>query len=60
MLRALDELNKELKPKVDHRSLAIARTHIETGFMWMNRAIFQPKRIELQHDLPIQGPPESK
>jgi hypothetical protein len=36
-----------MNPDVDKRWLAIARTHIEQGFMAMNRAIFKPQRIEL-------------
>lgn len=28
---------------VDGRMVAIAKTQIEQGFMWLNRAIFQPK-----------------
>ena len=35
----------------DRRFLAIAQTHFEEGFMAMNRAIFQPQRIE--GDLPM-------
>ena len=35
----------------DRRFLAIAQTHFEEGFMAMNRAIFQPQRID--GDLPI-------
>ena len=35
----------------DGRWLAIARTHFEQGFMALNRAIFQPKRIELPEDM---------
>ena len=46
VLRMLDDL----KPGADPRWLAIARTHIETGFMAMNRAVFQPSRIELDSD----------
>jgi len=36
-----------MNPDVDKRWLAIAKTHIEQGFMAMNRAIFNPQRIEL-------------
>jgi len=36
-----------MNPDVDKRWLAIAKTHIEQGFMAMNRAIFKPQRIEL-------------
>jgi hypothetical protein len=35
---------------VDPRWLAIARSHIEQGFMAANRAVFRPARIE--GDLP--------
>lgn len=34
-------------PAVDKRWLAIARTHIEQGFMAMNRSIFNPERVTL-------------
>lgn len=34
----------------DIRWLSIARTHFEEGFMALNRAIFQPKRISLPED----------
>ncbi len=34
----------------DKRWLSIARTHIEQGFMALNRAIFQPKRVSLPSD----------
>ena len=27
---------------VDQRSLAVARTHFETAFMWLNKAIANP------------------
>lgn len=45
ILRRLDEL--ENMPGIDRRWLAIGRTHIEQGFMAVNRAIFKPKRAEL-------------
>lgn len=34
----------------DPRWLAIARTHIQEGFMALNRAVFQPQRIKLSED----------
>jgi len=37
---ALDELAND--PNVDKRALAIARTEIQTGFMWLIRAIARP------------------
>ena len=44
VLRLLDNL-----PSAggDPRWTALARTHIEIGFMAMNRAVFQPTRVEL-------------
>lgn len=50
MLRRIDELSElaRSEPKlVDARMLALARTNIEQGCMWLNRAIFQPKRIDI-------------
>lgn len=43
VLRMLDELNE--MAGVDWRWLAIGRTHIEQGFMAINRAIFRPRRL---------------
>lgn len=34
----------------DPRWLAIAKTHLEQGFMALNRAIFKPTRIRLDED----------
>lgn len=45
VLRGIDSLNE--RNDVDLRWLAIARTHIEQGYMAMNRAIFQPERVKL-------------
>ena len=28
---------------VDHRALSIARTHLQTGFMWLVRAVAKPE-----------------
>ena len=47
-LRQLDVLAKT--PGVDGRWLAIGRTAIENGFMAVNRAVFQPARINLPED----------
>jgi hypothetical protein len=44
ILRTIDAL---IGLNVDKRWLSIARTHIEQGFMAMNRAIFKPTRIDL-------------
>ncbi len=48
VLRCLDALKDE--PDIDQRWLAIGRTHIEQGFMAINRAVFQPPRITLSED----------
>lgn len=48
ILRALDELGNI--PEVDKRWLHIGRTHVEQGFMAVNRAVFKPERIKLFGD----------
>lgn len=45
VMRLLDKLMDD--PDTDKRAVAIARTDIQTGFMWMVRSIFKPQRIEL-------------
>lgn len=53
ILRLLDEMaaSKEL---CDPRWVAIGRTHIELAFMAINRAVFQPSRVALPEDEPIE------
>ena len=48
ILRQLDRLFAV--DGLDKRFLAIAKTHIDQGFMAMNRAVFQPGRISLPED----------
>ena len=49
VLRVIDDLT--LSPQATNgRWLAIARTHIEEGFMALNRAVFQPGRVKLPED----------
>lgn len=48
ILRRLDELKG--MTGIDQRWLAVGRTHIEQGFMAINRAVFQPQRIALPTD----------
>jgi hypothetical protein len=48
ILRRLDELSTQ---GLDNRWLAIARTHIELGFMALNRGVFQPQRINGDLDI---------
>jgi hypothetical protein len=47
ILRILDRLRTM---DVDQRWLAIGRTHLEEGFMAVNRSIFQPQRVKLPSD----------
>jgi hypothetical protein len=44
LLQHLDRLKES--PDIDQRWLAMGRTHIEQGFMFMNRAVFKPKRFK--------------
>jgi hypothetical protein len=43
VLRHLDKLADD--SEIDKRWLAIARTHIEQGFMALNRSVMRPERI---------------
>ena len=45
VLKVLDELS--CNGDLDHRWLKIGRTHIEQGFMAINRAVFVPDRAKL-------------
>lgn len=45
VLRILDEMAK--CEEIDPRWLSIGRTHIEQGFMAINRSIFKPSRVAL-------------
>lgn len=49
VLRQLDMITDAAKAtgEFDARWLSIARTHIEQGFMAMNRAVFMPTRIDI-------------
>jgi len=48
VLRQIDQ--HHFNSSVDGRAVALARTKIEEGFMWLNRAVFQPSRISLPED----------
>lgn len=50
LLRHLDALANHPQLEIDPRWLAIARTHLEQGFMALNRAVFRPDRIYLPED----------
>lgn len=51
ILRLLDDM-KQMGDAVDQRWVAIGRTHIEEGFMAINRAVFMPARVSLPEDEP--------
>lgn len=46
ILRLLDMM-RDGGDGFDQRWVSIARTHIEQGFMALNRAVFRPQRVEL-------------
>jgi hypothetical protein len=50
LLRRIDGFEGKTPGHVDPRWLALARTHIEEGFMCLNRAIFQTRRVALPDD----------
>lgn len=56
ILRICDTMRGS-KDTFDQRWLAIAVTHLEQGFMALNRAVFKPGRVTLPQD---HGAPESK
>lgn len=37
-------------PDFDGRMAALAITNLQQAFMWLNRAVFQPSRVELPED----------
>jgi hypothetical protein len=45
ILRRIEELQK--RSDTDKRMLAKGFTDVQQAFMWINRAIFKPERIEL-------------
>lgn len=44
LLRRMDAMKGDTR--FDQRWLAVARTHIEEGFMALNRSVFQPARVQ--------------
>lgn len=48
ILRVMDAMSNI--DEIDKRWLSIARTHIEQGFMALNRSIFKPERIDLPEE----------
>lgn len=51
VLRQIDEHVRDRDSReIDQRMVALARTKVQEAFMWLNRAVFQPGRIELSDD----------
>lgn len=48
VLRSIDRL--QALGMLDPRCASLAKTRLEEGFMWLNRAVFQPARISLPGD----------
>lgn len=49
ILRSID--NMERKAHIyDPRSLALGKTNLQQAFMWLNRAIAKPQRVQLEGD----------
>lgn len=53
LLRLMDRMAGD--QQFDQCWLSIARTHIEQGFMALNRAIFRPGRVALPEDETPEG-----
>lgn len=49
LLRKLDRMRQD--PGIDQRWLAIGRTQLEQAFMFINRSVFAPGRVELPEDV---------
>jgi hypothetical protein len=49
LLRHLDAM-RDAGHQYDQRWLALARTHFQMAYMFLNRAVFQPQRIKLPDD----------
>lgn len=48
ILRIVDNLAED--EAIDQRSLSLARTNFQQAFMWANRSIAKPERIDLPED----------
>lgn len=46
-LRLLDEVAADQQLRIDRRWYSIGRTHIEQGFMAVNRSVFKPERVAI-------------
>ena len=50
LLRRIEDLEASVDPDCDPRCLSIARTTFQEAFMWLNRAVFKPARVDLPED----------
>lgn len=52
--RVLRQIDKHVRNhnsfEIDQRMVALARTKVQEAFMWLNRAVFQPGRVNLPED----------
>ncbi len=48
VLRQIEAI--KANPAYDGRMAALAFTHVQDAFMWLNRAVFQPGRVRLPED----------
>ncbi len=53
VLRQLD-IHRE-NEEVDQRMVALAKTKVEEAFMWLNRAVFKPTRLNGQTPVDIEA-----
>ena len=50
VLRLLDEFAEDATLEPDRRWLALGRSHIEQGFMAVNRSVFKPQRVAIAEE----------
>lgn len=50
VIRRIEQTTAIVGIDPDRRNLALARTYIEIGFMYLNRAVFKPERVKLPED----------
>lgn len=55
VLRRIDACYRDQEIEAEPRDIALAKTHIQIAFMWLNRAVMKPQRIRLPEDDAPQG-----
>ena len=52
--RVLRQIDRHVRNRdsqeIDQAMVQLARRSVQEAFMWLNRAVFQPKRIDLPED----------